>query len=144
MAGTTNLNEQELESLRKGVVGAGLLVSVSDRGFIDTFKEAGALAKHVTKARESSNSELVREVAEVRGAGFGVTSSPQDVESETLNALRTSVITLEAKAPEEIDAYREFVIEVAESVAGAAESGGTAESGAIAKIRSALGAESAS
>jgi hypothetical protein len=143
MAGTTKLNEQELESLRKGVVGAGLLVSVSDRGFIDTFKEAGALAKHVTKARESSNSELVREVAEVRGAGFGVTS-PQDVESETLNALRTSVTTLEAKAPEEIDAYREFVIEVAESVAGAAESGGTAESGAIAKIRSALGAESAS
>src|SRR5687768_10654043 len=123
MAGATNLNEQELESLRKGVVGAGFLVSVSDRGFIDTFKEAGALAKHVTKARESSNSELVREVAEVRGGGFGLTSSPQEVESETLSALRTSVTTLEAKAPEELDAYREFVIEVAESVAGAADSG---------------------
>jgi hypothetical protein len=144
MAGATNLNEQELESLRKGVVGAGFLVSVSDRGFIDTFKEAGALAKHVTKARESSNSELVREVAEVRGGGFGLTSSPQEVESETLSALRTSVTTLEAKAPEELDAYREFVIEVAESVAGAADSGRTAESSAITKIKSALGAESAS
>jgi hypothetical protein len=64
MAGTTGLNEQELESLRKGVVGAGLLVSVSDRGFIDTFKEAGTLAKHVANARESNSSELVREVAD--------------------------------------------------------------------------------
>jgi hypothetical protein len=115
MAGTTNLNEQELESLRKGVVGAGLLVSVSDRGFIDTFKEAGALAKHVANARQTTESELVRQVAEVRGAGLGLTSSP-----------------------EEVDAYRDFVIEVAESVASAAEGGDPAESGVLEKIKSAL------
>jgi hypothetical protein len=138
MAGTANLNEQELESLRKGVVGAGLLVSVSDRGFIDTFKETGALAKHVANARQSTDSELVRQVAEVRGGGFGLTSSPEEVEGETLEALRTSVATLEAKAPEEVDAYREFVIEVAESVAGAAEGGDPAESGMLEKIKSAL------
>jgi hypothetical protein len=138
MAGTANLNEQELESLRKGVVGAGLLVSVSDRGFIDTFKEAGALAKHVANARQSTESELVRRVAEVRGAGFGLTSSPDEVEVETLEALRTSLATLEAKAPEEVDAYRDFVIEVAESVAGAAEGGDPAETGALEKIKSAL------
>jgi hypothetical protein len=138
MAGTTNLNEQELDSLRKGVVGAGLLVSVSDRGFIDTFKEAGALAKHVANARQSTDSELVRRVAEVRGAGFGLTSSAAEVEGETLEALRTSVATLEAKAPEEVDAYREFVIEVAESVAGAAEGGDPVEGGMLEKIKSAL------
>jgi hypothetical protein len=138
MAGTTNLNEQELESLRKGVVGAGLLVSVSDRGFIDTFKEAGALAKHVANARQSTDSELVRQVAEVRGAGFGLKSSAEEVEGETLEALRASVATLEAKAPEEVDAYREFVIEVAESVAGAAEGGDPVERGMLEKIKSAL------
>jgi hypothetical protein len=33
-------SESEIETLHKGAMGAGLLVSVSDRGFFDTFKEA--------------------------------------------------------------------------------------------------------
>ena len=45
MAGKSDFTEQEWESLRKGVSGAGLLVSLSDRDFTDTFGEAGALAK---------------------------------------------------------------------------------------------------
>jgi hypothetical protein len=120
-------------------MGAGLLVSVSDRGFFDTFKEAGALAKHVARARENTSSELIRELAEGRGTGFGLRSSPDEVEGETLEALRASVKTLEAKAPEEVDAYRRFVIQVAESVASAAEGGGPGEGEALAKIKSALG-----
>ena len=138
MAGTVDLSEQEWEALRKGVTGAGLLVSVSDRGFFDTFKEAGSLARHLADARRSSDSELVRELAEVRGTGFGLGSSPADVERETLEALRTSVATLEAKAPDEVDAYRAFVTDVAESVARAAGGGESGESGALEKIRSAL------
>lgn len=133
------LTEEEQETLRKGVMGAGLLVSVSERGFFDTFKEAGALAKHVAQARENTSSEIVRRLAEGRGTGFGMRSSPQEVEGETLEALRSAIETLEAKAPEEVDAYRRFVIEVAESVAGAAGGGGGAEAEALAKIKSALG-----
>ena len=139
MAETVDLTEREWDALRKGVTGAGLLVSVSDRGFFDTFKEAGSLARHLTDARRSSTSELVRELAEVSGTGFGLGSSPAEVEAETLEALRTSVATLEAKAPEEVDAYRAFVLEVAESVARAAEGGESGESGALERIRSALG-----
>ena len=67
------LNESEIETLHRGAVGAGLFVSVSDRGFFDTFKEAGALAKHVAAARGSSESAVVRLVAEKHGTGFGVT-----------------------------------------------------------------------
>ena len=48
------LTETDIETLRRGAMGAGLLVSVSDRGFFDTFKEAGTLAKHVAAARASS------------------------------------------------------------------------------------------
>jgi hypothetical protein len=134
-----DITEQEQESLRKGVMGAGLLVSVSDRGFFDTFKEASTLAKYVAHARENTSSELVRQLGEGRGTGFGVTSSPEEVEGETLEALRFSVQMLEQKAPEEVDSYRKFVIEVAESVAGAAGGGESAESDALTKIRSALG-----
>src|SRR3954468_3594727 len=87
MTSKDDFSEQEWETLQKGVTGAGLLVSVSDRGFFDTFKEAGALAKHVNEARESHDNELIRDVAAMRGSGFGLTSKPDEVEREVLDAL---------------------------------------------------------
>ena len=119
-------------------MGAGLLVSVSDRSFFDSFKEAGALAKHVAQAKRSNSSELVRELADVHGTGFGLTSSPDAVEGQTLEALQSAKATLESKAPDELGAYRDFVLEVAQSVADAAGGGESAEGGAIEKVRSAL------
>ena len=138
MAGRADFSEQEWEAMQKGVMGAGLLVSVSDRGFFDTFKEAGALAKHLAGARENSESPVVRELAQSRPSGFGVGTSPQELEADTLSALGSSMATLRAKAPDEADAYRQFVLDVAESVAGAAGGGETAEAAALEKIRSAL------
>ena len=138
MAKKADFTEQEWESLQKGVVGAGLLVSVSDRSFFDSFKEAGALAKHVAQAKQGSSSELVRELADLHGTGFGLTSSPDKVESETLTALQGAKSTLESKAPDELEPYREFVVEVAQSVAAAAGGGEASESGAIEKVRSAV------
>jgi len=139
MSGKDDFTEQEWETLHKGVTGAGLLVSVSDRSFFDSFKEAGALAKHVAGARKESSSQLVRELAETRGVGFGVTSSATEIESETLEALRSSAAILESKAPDEAEAYKSFVLDVAQSVAEAAEGGGEAERAVVEKIRSALG-----
>jgi hypothetical protein len=141
MAGKADFTEQEWETLHKGVTGAGLLVSVSDRGFFDSFKEAGALAKHLAGARKDSSSQLVRELAETRGTGFGVRSSPAEIESETLEALRAAVATLESKAPDEVEAYRSFVLDVAQSVAEAAEGGSEAEGAVVEKIRSVLAAQ---
>jgi hypothetical protein len=132
------LNESEIETLRKGAMGAGLLVSVSDRGFFDTFKEAGTLAKHVAAARGNSESTVVKQLAEGRGTGFGVTTPPSEIESGTLEALRSSRRLLETKAPTEVDAYRSFVLDLARSVAAAAPGGDEAEAGAIAKIEAAL------
>ncbi len=137
------LEENELETLRKGAMGAGLLVSVSDRGFFDTFKEAGTMAKHIAAARGSSASEVVREVAEGHGLGFRVTTPPDQLESETLDALRSSVQLLQSKAPDDLDAYRVFVLDLAKSVAAAAPGGDDAEAGAVAKIEAALAAPSA-
>lgn len=136
---TEILNDGEIETLRRGAMGAGLLVSVSDRGFFDSFKEAGALAKHVAAARGNSESTVVRRVAEGHGTGFGVTTSPGEVESGTLDALRSSVRLLQSKAPDQLEAYRAFVLDVARSVAAAAPGGDEAEGGAIAKIEGALG-----
>jgi hypothetical protein len=132
------LTENEIETLRKGAMGAGLLVSVSDRKFFDTFKEAGTLAKHVAVARGSSESTVVRQAAEGHGTGFGMTTPPDQIEQGTLDALRSAVTVLEAKAPNELAAYRAFVLDLARSVAAAAPGGDQAEAGAIAKIEAAL------
>jgi hypothetical protein len=137
MAGKSDFTEQEWEQVHKGVTGAGLLVSLSDRSFFDTFKEAGALAKHMANGRQSS-SQLVKELAASGGTGFGLASSPDKVESETINALRTATATLQQKAPDELDAYKQFVLEVAESVGKAAGGGDEAEGAAVQKVRTAL------
>ena len=138
MAGKADFTAEEWETLQKGVTGAAMLVSLADRGFFDTFKEVGALAKHLGEARTKSSSPLIKEVAEVRGTGFGLTSSPQEVEKETLQALRSSMTTLQSKAPDDAPAYREFVLNVVKSVAEAAKDTAAAESGAIEKIEAAL------
>ena len=139
MASKADFTEQEWEQLRKGVTGAGLLVSLADRSFFDTFKEAGALAKHLGEARRGDESQLIRELAETRGSGFGVTAKPAEIESGTLDSLRSSVATLQQKAPDEVDAYKSFVVEVAKSVSDAAGGGDQTESEAIRKIEAALG-----
>ena len=138
MAGKADFTEQEWETLRKGVTGAGLLVSVSDRGFFDTFKEAGALAEHLHDAREGHDSELVRELSQVKSSGFGLTASPKEVEQETLDALQSAAAMLRAKAPDELDAYKSLALGVAESVGAASKGVGPAETQAIEKIRAAL------
>jgi hypothetical protein len=137
MAQKSDFTEQEWDQLRKGATGAGLLVSVSDRSFFDSFKEAGSLAKHLAAGR-SESSQLIRELSGERGMGYGVTSSPQEVESEALEALRSAVATLEAKAPDEVEANKSFVLDLAEGVGKAAGGGDEAEAAAVEKIRSAL------
>ena len=139
MTGKADFTEQEWETLQKGVTGAGLLVSVSDRGFFDTFKEAGALAKHLNEAKEGHPSDLVRELSGMRGTGFGLTASPEEVEKETLAALREAVAIVEAKAPDDVEEYKSFVLDVAESVAEAAKGVGAGETAAIDKLRATLG-----
>jgi hypothetical protein len=140
MAKKADFTEQEWEAFEKGVVGSGLLVSLSDRGFFDTFKEAGALGKHVAQARQNSSSELVRELAaDTHGTGgFGLTAKPEAVETETIASLQTAKTALQSKAPDELEAYRQFVLDVAQSVAAAAGGGDTAEAAVVEKVTSAL------
>ena len=46
--------------------------------------------------------------------------------------------TLQAKAPDEVEAYKAFVLEIAEAVGKAAGGGEAAEAATIEKIRAAL------
>ena len=137
MAGKADFTEAEWEQLRKGATGAGLLVSASDRSFFDSFKEASSFAKYLAGSRDN-DSQLVRELASESGTGFGLIASPGEVENETNEALQVAVATLQAKAPDELESYRAFVLELADSVGRAAGGGDVAEAATIEKIRAAL------
>jgi hypothetical protein len=138
MAAKTDFTAEEWDTMQKGVTGAGMLVAVADPGFFDTFKEIGALTKHLAEAQSKSTNPLISELAKVRGTGFGLTSSPQEVETETTQALKSSMGTLKAKAPDDAQAYRDFVLDVAKSVGAAAKDTSASESAAIQKIDAAL------
>jgi hypothetical protein len=137
----TDFTEQEWETLQRGLTGSGMLVSLSDRDFTDMFGEAGAMGKYLAGQQVSASSEVIRELAKTRSTGFGLTTSPDKVRSETMDALRSSIATLTAKAPDDVEAYRQLVLGLTGAVAGAKGGGESAvETQMIAEIRTALGA----
>jgi hypothetical protein len=139
MATKADFTEPEWEAMQKGISGAGMLVAISDRGFFDTFKEASALTKHLAAAHAKNESELVRELAIVHGNPFGLTASPQEIEQGTVDSLHAAVAALEAKAPDDLPAYRTLVLDVAQSVAEAAKGVAPNETAALETVRTAVG-----
>ena len=139
MATKADFTEEEWKTMQKGVTGAGMLVSISDADFTDSFGEAGALAKYLAEQQQNSSSVLIRDLAHVHGTGIGFTASREKAETETLEALRSAAATLQEKAPDELAAYQELVIGVDEHVASAKTGVKPSETEAITKIKEALG-----
>ena len=139
MAGKADFTEEEWDALEKGVTGSGMLVSVAHRDFTDSFGEAKAIAKDLAANRENA-SQLVRELAAMHGTCFGLVASPKEVEEGTMTSLAAAAAALTAKAPDELAAYRRFVLEVAQKVAKAKGGVQEEETAAIARITAALGA----
>jgi tellurite resistance protein len=142
MAHKSDFTEDEWKELQQGVTGAGLLVSTAHRDFTDSFGEAKAVAKQLAGHRESE-SELVRELSGTHGTGFGLVASPKEVSEETMGALGASVAMLAEKAPDELEAYRALVLDVATAVAEAKGGVKDEERAAIESIRNALGGTTA-
>jgi hypothetical protein len=140
VATKADFTEAEWKTMQKGVTGAGALVSISDSDFTDSFGEASALGKYLAEQHERSDSVLIRDLAHVHGTGFGLTASREKVETETLDALRSAVATLQEKTPDELAAYQQLVIGIAEHVASAKTGVKPSEIEAVTKIKDALGA----
>jgi tellurite resistance protein len=139
VAGKTDFTADEWKDLQQGVTGAGMLVSTAHRDFTDSFGEASTVAKQLAAHRESE-SQLVRELSEAHSTGFGLVASPKEVVGGTINALGAAVGVLGAKAPDELEAYRGLVLDVATAVAEAKGGVKDEETAAIERITAALGA----
>ena len=138
MATKADFTADEWESKQKGVIGAGMFVAVSEPGFFDSFKEGNALEDHLRGAHAHSENELVRSLSEEHRSPFAMTSSEDEVEQVTLDSLHKAIAALKAKSPDDLSAYRQLVLGVAEAVAQAAKGVSAAETGAIDTIRTAL------
>ncbi len=138
MAGKADFTEEEWGTLEKGVTGAGLLVAVSDKGFFDSFGEATTMAKHLA-AGSGSDSPLVRDLAHTRAHGFSMRSSPQELEQQTIDGIRSATELIGQKAPGDLEAYKAFVLDIAQSVAEAKKGVAPSEEASLGKIRDALG-----
>jgi hypothetical protein len=139
MATRADFTDEEWQAMQEGIAGAGMFVALVDRGFFDSFKEASALAHHLKEAHEHSDSVLLRDLATGKDRPFGMSDSPDEIEQKTVATLRQAVAALEAKSPEDLPAYRQLVLDVAQSVAEAAKGVSAQENQALESIRAALG-----
>jgi hypothetical protein len=126
IATKTDFAAEEWESMQHGVTGASLLVSLSDRSFFDTFKEAGALGKHIAQAKQNNSSEIVRELADPprnRVRPHLLTRHGPDRDTGGATNRKDNARVKGARGT--------GAVEVAHSVANAAGGGETAETGEI-------------
>jgi uncharacterized protein YaaR (DUF327 family) len=139
MATKADFTEEEWKAMQEGITGAGMYVAIIDRGFFDSFKEASALAHHLREAQQNSDSVLIRDLATGHDKPFGMTASQQEIEQTTEATLKQAVSILESKSPEDLAAYKQLVLDVAQSVAEAAKGVSDQENQALDHIRAALG-----
>ena len=151
MTRKADFNAEEWSTVVGGPLYAGMRVISADRG--GTLRESLAMGQVYQQARERhGESELLDELVKsppsidpdrVREAGG-------DIAAVTSQQLRDAVGILEAKAtPAEVDAYKRFVMTVAQAVASAHKEGGflgiggkqisDAENQALDEISAALG-----
>ena len=138
MASRADFTDAEWVALQRGATGSAMLVSMSDRDFTDTFGEVGAMSKYMAGLQVASPSELIREIAKIKGTGFGLTTPPDKLRAETMDALKTAQEALAAKSPADLEPYRELVLGLAEVVAEAKGGRSTTEAVMIAEIKQAL------
>ena len=144
MTGKSDFTEEEWKTVLEGPPSAGLIVAAASRG--GTFKESFAIAKAYVEARnEHGQSELLDEIEAAKPqVDHERFHSFEELKSAGLQQLRDAIAVLEGKATaEDIDAYRRFVLSVADRVAKAHREDGTDVSGpehaAIGEITAALG-----
>jgi hypothetical protein len=140
MSSKADFTEDEWETLQRGLTGTGMLVSVADPGVMDSFGESSALAKYLASQRVAGATELMRELGGTHGTGFGLTTNPDEVRAGTILALQSAVGILSAKAPDELEPYRQMVLGAATAVAEAKKGVSPSEDAVISVVKETLGA----
>jgi hypothetical protein len=150
MTGKADFRADEWELVLSAPPSAGLIVATAQRG--GTFRESFSIAKAYTEARQRhGDNELLDEIVSARPEmDVKRYHSKEELEQELLQKIRDAVALVAQKAtPEEAEAYRRFIVDLAKRVAEAHKEGflgltgdavGAVEREAIEKIEAAAGA----
>ncbi|MBV8990784.1 MAG: hypothetical protein JO372_19710 [Solirubrobacterales bacterium] len=152
MTSKADFNAAEWSTVVDGPLYAGMRVISAERG--GTLRETVAMGRVYQEAREHhGESELLDEMIKSPPSidPDRVSQAGGDIAAVTTRQLRDAIAILEAKtSPPEVDAYKRFVMTVAQAVASAHKEGGflgiggkqisDAENQALDEISAALGA----
>jgi hypothetical protein len=146
VTGKNDFDAEEWKVVLEGPMTAGMIVITAEKG--GTFRETFGIAHAYNDARKQhGQSELLDEIAGTRPEfdrhRFG---SPQELHDKGLDEVSQAVSIIRAKAtPDELEAYRAFVLSVAEHAAKAHKEHGQEVSGseqaALDEIRARLSSE---
>ena len=127
MTGKSDFSSEEWELILQGPPSAGVMVVTAERG--GAFRETLALSKSYVEARRHhGESELLDEIVSAKPQlDHTRYATPEQLREHGLQHLRDAVALLERKSsPEEVDTYKQSVINLATSVAGAHREHGVA------------------
>jgi hypothetical protein len=120
MTDKSAFTDEEWKLVTEGPATAGFIVVTADRG--GTFRETWALAREYAEERQHhGESELLDAIVSHRPSiDRGDAHTPEEVKDVGLGHLRQAVDLVREKAtPDELDAYKKFVVDVATKVAHA-------------------------
>jgi hypothetical protein len=151
MAGQADFSPDEWMTMRSAMMSAGIVVALSEGGGDDMLSEVFAITQRLSGAGRNHPNQLVRELASMAQFQTGMRPGMKRAvyEAEALAAIRTATVLLTTRAPDDLGAFRAFVVDLAEAAANAHKEGGfggmggirvtAAEAAAIARVKKALG-----
>jgi hypothetical protein len=138
-------------TMRGAMTSAGIVVALSEGGGDDMLSEVFAITQRLSGAGRNHPNQLVRELASMAHFQTGMRPGMKRAvyEEQALTAIRAATALLTTRAPDDLQAFRAFVVDLAEAAANAHKEGGfgglggvrvtAAEAAAIGRVKKALG-----
>src|SRR5215472_15000664 len=150
MAGQADFTPDEWVTMRRAMTSAGYIVALSEGGGAEMLSEILAVTQRLSGAGRTHPNQLVRELAGMAHVQTGMRPGMKrsEYEEQSLAAIRTAAAVVAKKAPADLQAFRAFVIELADAAANAHVEGSfgglggvrvtAAEAAAIGRVKKAL------
>jgi hypothetical protein len=151
VAGQADFTPDEWVTMRRAMTSAGYIVAWSEGGGAEMLSEILAVTQRLSGAGRTHPNQLVRELASMAQLHSGMQPGLRrsEYEAQSLAAIRTATALVAKKAPGDLQAFRAFVVDMAEAAANAHVEGGfgglggvrvtASERAAIGRVKKALG-----
>jgi hypothetical protein len=141
MATKSDFTPDQWEQLQWALNDTTVYLSLANPGWLESFKEAGAASKYLGQQRTGSQSTLVRDLASSPKFGTDPTVKRDmaDMADEVLARLTGAAQVVADVAPDEIDAFKAFIIGLGEAAAEASGDTSPSETAALDRVKAALG-----